>query len=48
MNPVAEQLTGWPETEVQGQSLDKVFHIVNEETRAVVENPVQRVLREGR
>jgi PAS domain S-box-containing protein len=47
MNPVAEQLTGWPETEAQGQSLDKVFHIVSEETRAVVENPVQRVLSEG-
>jgi len=47
MNPVAEQLTGWLETEVRGQHLDKVFHIVNEETHAVVENPVERVLREG-
>ncbi|MFZ1642950.1 MAG: GAF domain-containing protein [Candidatus Contendobacter sp.] len=47
MNPVAERLTGWPETEAQGQTLDTVFHIINEETRAVVENPVQRVLREG-
>ncbi|HOW74379.1 MAG TPA: GAF domain-containing protein [Candidatus Competibacteraceae bacterium] len=47
MNPVAEQLTGWPETEAQGQLLDDVFHIVNEETHAVVENPAQRVLREG-
>ena len=47
MNPVAEQLTGWLETEAQGQLLDDVFHIVNEETLAVVENPVRRVLREG-
>jgi len=47
MNPVAEQLTGWPEAEAQGKPLDEVFHIVNEETHAVVENPVQRVLREG-
>jgi PAS domain S-box-containing protein len=47
MNPVAEQLTGWSETEAQGQLLDDVFHIINEETRAMVENPVQRVLREG-
>ncbi len=47
MNPVAEQLTGWPEAEARGQPLVDVFHIVNEETRAVVENPVQRVLREG-
>ncbi len=47
MNPVAEQLIGWTETEAQAQRLSDVFHIVNEETRAVVENPVQRVLREG-
>ena len=48
MNPVAEQLTGWPESEARGQLLDAVFRIVNEETRATVENPVQRVLREGK
>lgn len=47
MNPVAEQLTGWPEAEACGKPLADVFRIVNEETRAVVENPVQRVLREG-
>ena len=47
MNPVAEQLTGWLEVEARGQTLDTVFHIVNEETHAVVENPVQRVLHEG-
>ena len=48
MNPVAEQLTGWPEVEAQDQPLDAVFRIINEETRATVENPVQRVLREGK
>ena len=47
MNPVAEQLTGWLEVEAWGQRLDTVFHIVSEETYAVVENPVERVLREG-
>ncbi len=47
MNPVAEQLTGWTEAEAQGRSLEEVFHIVQEETRTPVENPVQRVLREG-
>ncbi|HRD50833.1 MAG: GAF domain-containing protein [Candidatus Competibacter sp.] len=46
MNRVAEQLTGWPETEAQGQPLDNVFRIVSEKTHAVVENPAQRVLRE--
>jgi PAS domain S-box-containing protein len=47
MNPVAEQLTGWRESEAQGHPLREVFHIINEETRAEVETPVDRVLREG-
>lgn len=47
MNPVAEELTGWPESEACGQPLDTVFRIVNEETRATVESPVAKVLREG-
>ena len=48
MNPVAERLTGWMEAEARDQPLDTVFRIVNEETRAGVETPVQRVLREGK
>ena len=48
MNLVAEQLTGWLETEARGRPLEDVFRIIHEETRAVVESPVQRVLREGR
>lgn len=47
MNPVAELLTGWAETEAKGLNLSTVFHIINEDTRASVENPVDRVLREG-
>ncbi len=47
VNPVAERLTGWIEAEASGMPLDSVFRIVNEETRAGVESPVQRVLREG-
>ncbi len=46
MNPVAESLTGWTAQEAMGQSLDQVFRILNEETGAVVESPVSRVLRE--
>ena len=48
MNAVAEQLTGWAADEALGQPLETVFRIVNEETRHTVENPVVRVLREGR
>jgi PAS domain S-box-containing protein len=47
MNPVAEKLTGWTESQASGRPLDEVFRIVNEETHAVVESPVARVLREG-
>lgn len=47
MNPVAEQLTGWKETQAQRKALSKVFRIVNEHTRKKVQNPVQRVMREG-
>lgn len=47
MNHVAEQLTGWKETEAKGRKIEEVFCIVNEETRLPVENPVERVLREG-
>jgi PAS domain S-box-containing protein len=47
MNPVAEKLTGWAEHEAQGQSLDSVFRIVNEETRQPVENPAIKALSAG-
>jgi PAS domain S-box-containing protein len=47
MNRVAEALTGWKEAEVQGRPLREVFHIVNEETRQRVLNPVETVLQDG-
>ena len=47
MNPVAESLTGWTEGDARGRPLDEVFSIFSEQTRAVVESPVSRVLREG-
>ena len=47
LNPVAEALTGWQEAEALGKPLEEVFRIINEETRQPVENPLQRVLREG-
>ena len=46
INPVAQDLTGWGEPAAIGQPLDAVFVIVNEETRATVESPVGKVLRE--
>jgi PAS domain S-box-containing protein len=47
MNRVAELLTGWTEAEARGVSLHDVFRIFNEDTRAVVENPVDKVRRLG-
>ncbi|MEP6864290.1 MAG: PAS domain S-box protein [Deltaproteobacteria bacterium] len=47
MNVVAERLTKWTTDEARGRRLHEVFPIFNEETSAPVENPVDRVLREG-
>jgi PAS domain S-box-containing protein len=47
INPVAQQLTGWPEAEALGRDASEVFRIVHEDTRAELQSPVARVLREG-
>ena len=47
LNAVAESLTGWTQSEALGQPLDRVFRILNDETRQPVENPATRALREG-
>ncbi|MFP3983596.1 MAG: PAS domain S-box protein [Desulfurivibrionaceae bacterium] len=48
MNKVAEDLTGWPQDEALGHPLTEVFKIINELTRSVCENPVEKVLSSGR
>jgi PAS domain S-box-containing protein len=47
MNGVAEELTGWLQDEAFEEPLGKVFRIVHEETRRVVESPVDKVRRLG-
>ena len=47
MNFIAEKLTGWKESEAHARSLHEVFPIFNEDTRAPVENPVDKVRRLG-
>jgi PAS domain S-box-containing protein len=47
LNREAERLTGWATKEAEGRELHEVFHIVNEATRAPVENPVAKVLQAG-
>ncbi len=48
LNQVAADLTGWSVDEAQDQPLDTVFTIINEDTRETVENPVAKVIHEGR
>jgi diguanylate cyclase (GGDEF)-like protein/PAS domain S-box-containing protein len=48
LNPVAERMTGWLVSEAKGRPLTQVFHIVNEETRALTENPVTTCLAQGK
>jgi PAS domain S-box-containing protein len=47
LNPIAEAMTGWPNHEARGEPLERVFHIINEDTRLPVENPVAKVLQRG-
>ena len=47
LNPEAERLTGWAHVDATGRTLPTVFRILNENTRAPVENPVEKVLRLG-
>ncbi|MDP3191560.1 EAL domain-containing protein [Rhodoferax sp.] len=48
MNPVAERLTGWPLAQAQGRSIDQVFRIIHEQTRAPAVVPVAQVLATGK
>jgi PAS domain S-box-containing protein len=48
INPVASELCGWTQAEALGKPITEVFRIVNEDTRKPVENPVEKVLREGK
>ncbi len=48
MNPIAQELTGWLESQAQNRPLAEVFHIVKEDTREPVETPVEKVLRLNR
>ncbi len=47
LNTTAELLTGWNEDDARNENIEKVFKIVNEQTRKAVDNPVYKVLKEG-
>ena len=48
INPVAQDLTGWDMRGARGMPVTSIMTIINEHTRATVENPVMRCLRDGR
>jgi diguanylate cyclase (GGDEF)-like protein/PAS domain S-box-containing protein len=48
INPVAQELAGLEIRNARGKPIDKIMKIINEHTRASVENPVLRCLKEGR
>ena len=48
MNHEAERLTGWSSVEALLNPLQNIFRIINEKTRAKIENPVSQVFRQNR
>lgn len=47
MNPIAENLTGWNISEANGKNLDKVFKIINSNTKEPVASPYTKVMESG-
>lgn len=47
LNQVAERMTGWKQEDALDLPFEQVFRIVNEETGAACENPIQKVLEHG-
>jgi diguanylate cyclase (GGDEF)-like protein/PAS domain S-box-containing protein len=48
INPVAQDLTGWDLRGARGKPIGELMTIVNQVTRASIEHPVTRCLKEGR
>ncbi|MFT5221520.1 MAG: diguanylate cyclase (GGDEF)-like protein/PAS domain S-box-containing protein [Planctomycetota bacterium] len=48
MNPVAESMTGWRYHQAMGMSMEAVVHLEDEQTGAVIPDPVARCLNEKR
>ncbi len=47
VNPIAEKLTGWSQSEARGKKLVEVFAVINGVTREPVKDPAERVLKSG-
>ncbi|MHB8057525.1 MAG: PAS domain S-box protein [Desulfuromonadaceae bacterium] len=47
LNPIAEQLTGWTQTEAAGRPVDEIFQIINKDTRKPTPIPVMDAIMHG-
>ncbi|MFB8787686.1 MAG: response regulator [Potamolinea sp.] len=47
MNPIAESLTGWKQTEALGEEVSQIFRIIDERTHEEEENPIAIALQQG-
>jgi two-component system, cell cycle sensor histidine kinase and response regulator CckA len=47
LNPEAERLTRWPQSDAIGRPLTDVFRVIGEDTRLAAEDPASVVLRTG-
>jgi two-component system cell cycle sensor histidine kinase/response regulator CckA len=48
LNPVAETLTGFSQEKAYGKTLDQIFSLIDEKTRAPIEDPFLQIKREGK
>ncbi len=47
LNPVAERLTGWTQEEAAGKRSCEVYRSIDRKTRAPIDSPVERVIKQG-
>jgi len=47
MNPVAEDITGWSVDSAHGKKLNEIFHIINADSREIIDNPIEKVIQTG-
>ncbi|MXP45366.1 EAL domain-containing protein [Allopontixanthobacter sediminis] len=47
LNPVAANLVGWESVHAKGRPIGEVFHVINDETRLLAENPINLTLLQG-
>jgi PAS domain S-box-containing protein len=47
LNPLSERLTGWTLAEANGQPVEEILHIINQDTRVAIAVPIKKALLTG-